>query len=101
MPSISGISDADRIVRRQDLLSAPIGDELTLMDTGSGQYFGMNTMATRIWTLLETPKDLASLCRTLTDIFDIDPDTCRERVAAFVADMAKQGLVSIDRDGGG
>lgn len=90
----------DRIVRRQDLLAAPIDDELTLMDIDTGHYFGMNAMATRIWAMVETPRTLADLCSALTESFDVDEDTCRTHVIEFVAAMATQDLVTVEHEMG-
>lgn len=96
MGLIKAIAGNDRIARRRDLLSAPIADELTVMDIDTGRYFGMNGVAARIWALLEADRTMDALCADLMTAFDVDAETCRREVTAFVSEMAAQGLVSVD-----
>lgn len=84
------------IQRKGDWLSARVGDEVMMMSTEHGKYIGMNEVGSRIWDLLETPSDLATLCAQLQREFAVSQADCETEVRAFLAEMERNGAVAID-----
>jgi hypothetical protein len=78
-------------------LSARVGDEIMMMSAEKGNYLGLSEVGARIWELIETPRDTESLCETLQAEFEVDGDTCRADVGAFVAEMEKHGAIAVDQ----
>jgi len=93
------IMDGDLISRRASIVAADTADEAILLDIDSGYFFQLNKSAASIWNLVEQPKSFATLCNDLQGKFDIAPQTCREDVAEFVAELKDRGLVDV-RAGG-
>jgi coenzyme PQQ synthesis protein D (PqqD) len=83
------------IARRPDPLTAPVDDELVMLDTRKSVYFGLDRIGRRIWDLLDQPRPIGALCKTLEGEFDVSPETCRDDVLAFVGQMAEAGLVEV------
>ena len=85
------------MVRRQgEWLSAKVGDELVMMSVERGDYLGLTEVGARVWKLIESPRELISLCSQLQQEFDVSADTCRADVEAFVNELAKHGAISVD-----
>jgi len=89
------IRDEDLISRNISVVGADAADEAILIDIDSGYFFQLNKSAARIWTLVEQPRSFADVCAALQTRFAIAPETCRNDVAGFVADMQDRGLLTI------
>jgi hypothetical protein len=85
------------MIRRQSgWLDAKVGDELLMMSAETGDYVGLSEVGARIWELLEKPQELAVLCNTLREEFDVSDEVCRSDVENFLNELAKHGAVSLD-----
>ncbi|MBE0675866.1 MAG: PqqD family protein [Bacteroidales bacterium] len=83
-----------RYVRSNKTITGRLRDELVMMDMEQGKYFGLNSVAARIWEILEVPMDIEGLCQVLTDEYDVDADVCRHDVEEHLAEMEGLGLVT-------
>ncbi|HWD58306.1 MAG TPA: PqqD family peptide modification chaperone [Stellaceae bacterium] len=85
------------IVRRQgDWLSAKVGEELVMMSAEQGNYLGLSEVGTRVWELIEAPRDFDALCAQLENEFEVSAETCRAEVEEFLTELAKHGAVALD-----
>lgn len=85
------------IVRRQgDWLSAKVGEELVMMSAEQGNYLGLSEVGTRVWELIEVPRDFDALCAQLENEFEVSAETCRAEVEEFLTELAKHGAVALD-----
>ena len=87
------------IVRTGDLVSAPMGDELAMMDMVSGAYFVLDKVAAAIWESIETPVAVRELCRQLRERFEVSAARCEADVIPFLEKLALKNLVRV-ADGG-
>lgn len=88
--------DDDAIVTRSAaVLSNPADGGVLMMDIDSGSYFAMDSSAAAIWTLIAEPRSVRHICAALQNRYAVDAQTCRDDVAAFLADLSNRGLVSI------
>jgi hypothetical protein len=83
------------IARKEGWLSARVGDEIMMMSVDRGEYIGMNDVGARIWELIETPSDVATICAALLREFEVSPETCETQVRSFVSEMEKHGTVTV------
>ncbi|MBE0678869.1 MAG: PqqD family protein [Bacteroidales bacterium] len=79
--------------RNSKTISGRLHDELVMMDLEQGKYFSLNPVATRIWDLLEKPKEAAEICSVLMDEYDVSSDQCLIEVEELLDEMGKMGLV--------
>jgi hypothetical protein len=83
------------VARGASLVSSQVDGQAVIMNIDSGHFFQLNQTASRIWDLLETPQDLASINRQLNDRFDVDPERCRTDLAEFIGVMQQKGLLTV------
>jgi len=97
MPSISGqsIDDHTVLARGDGMIDADIAGELVGLHLESGNCYGFNATATRIWTIIETPTRFGDLCAELTAAFDVDDATCRRDVGQLIGELVAEGLVTL------
>lgn len=79
-------------VRSTDLSSSKVDDELVLLDMRTGNYFGLNHVAARVWELLEEPREFESLVAMICREYGVRPEDCSGDVRSLLDDLIAQGL---------
>jgi hypothetical protein len=78
-----------------DWLTAPVGEELVMMSAEHGMYLGLNEVGRRVWELIEEPREVGELCRTLESEFEVTPEICRAEVEAFLNELVENGAAAL------
>lgn len=82
------------LYRRIDgIVSADMDGERVMMSLDHGSYFGLGGIGGTIWDLLAEPRSVAEIEAYVMAGYEIDAETCRVDVTAFVADLERSGLV--------
>jgi hypothetical protein len=88
---------SDLLVRRRGrLIEAELDDELIGLEVEQGTCFGFNATATRIWSLIETPKRTSELRDALVAEYDVDPETCEREIGELLHALEADGLVALE-----
>lgn len=90
--------DAEKkIVIPAHVMSRQIGDEMVILDLGSGTYFGLDPVGARIWQLLSEGHQLAAVMSTLLGEYDVAEDQLRQDVHALFNELVTRGLVEVQQ----
>jgi hypothetical protein len=89
------LTAATTIARKGDWLTAQIGEELVMMDAGTGRHIGLTETGARIWELIETPTRFGDLCTALAAEYEVGADELSVDVAAFIAELQSHGAVAL------
>ena len=81
------------IHRRPGLIEAMVDGEMVGLQIKSGVCYGFNLTATRLWTLIERPTSLSTICATLVAEFVVDAPDCNNQVMQVLQDLRDEGLV--------
>ena len=76
-----------------DVIFRELEGEAVLLDLGSGRYFGLNAVGTRVWMLLESGSTVADVVSAIAAQFDAAPDQVAGDVAELVAELTVRGLL--------
>jgi hypothetical protein len=87
-----------KIVRDTHIVFNEMDGETIMMSIENGEYYGMNSMGSRIWNLLETPKAVSEICDALLIDFDVTMEQCVKDLLPFLNRMAVKGVVKISAD---
>lgn len=71
------------------------GDEAIVLDSVSEQYFGLNEVGLRLWSLLSDDPSLAQAHQTLLVEYDVEAPVLERDLVAIVGQLADAGLVRI------
>lgn len=85
-----------RVGRKREMAVTQMDEEKVMLDIQKGVYYAMNSVGGRIWDLLEEPRSVDSLVSCLREEYDVDPDTCRDQVLAYLTQMQEEGLAIVD-----
>jgi hypothetical protein len=83
------------LIRNRDIFASEIDDEMVMMDGEKGLYFGLNSVARRIWELLEKPLAYGDLLRELAAEYSIEDAQCRADVEPFLRKMLENRLIRV------
>ncbi len=76
-----------------DVLFRELEGEAVLLDLGSGRYFGLNAVGTRVWTLLAAGATIGAAAAAIVAEFDVDPDQIARDIDDLVTELAARGLI--------
>ncbi|MEA2238291.1 MAG: hypothetical protein QOC81_3015 [Thermoanaerobaculia bacterium] len=83
-----------RIVAAADLLAAPVGDELVLLDLHRGVYYGLNAPGARIWELLVEGLPFAEVATRLAAEHDVSPAQVEIDIVRLVDELREKALIA-------
>lgn len=71
-----------------------VGDEVVLLDARGGEYHNLNDVAGRMWRALDESADVAAAYALLCEIYDVDAETLRSDLGAFIGQLVEKGLLT-------
>jgi hypothetical protein len=81
------------LVTSSEVLFQEIGGESVLLDLASEQYFGLDAVGTRIWSLVDGHASLTAIHHALCAEYDAPADRIRADVLALAQRLLEAGLV--------
>jgi hypothetical protein len=85
-----------RITVPESVLFRDLDGEAVLLETGSGRYYGLDEVGTRMWNLLQLHGETEAVCRALLAEYDVSEDRLCEDLRRFVETLAARGLLRVD-----
>ena len=89
------LTETTTVKRREDLIAQEMDGEMVMLDMASGNYFGLDSVASAIWQRIEQPVALKTLCQDLEAQYDVSHERCYEDVSSFLSELAEKGLVDV------
>ena len=92
---MTNIEIGTRVKRNDEVVEAIIDGETVMMDIESGNYYGLDLVATRIWQIIESPLAIQDICSQLLAEYDVSEKQCQQDVIDFVSEMVEARTVSV------
>ncbi len=90
----------DAIVRRNPaMIFTELDDTVVMMDADEGCYHELDPVGARIWALLETGRSAGDLSEALLREYDVDPESCRRDMLAFLERALEFGIIETGEAG--
>jgi hypothetical protein len=83
------------VVAAKEQVSCALGDESAILSLKNSVYYGMDTVGTRIWNLLQQPRSVREVCDAMLDEYDVDRDRMERDLLALLAEMRGEGLIEV------
>ncbi|MDJ0707498.1 MAG: PqqD family peptide modification chaperone [Leptolyngbyaceae cyanobacterium MO_188.B28] len=86
----------DTIVARNDtILFSDLDNRMMMMSIDNGEYYSLDAVASRIWTLLVNPLSVADMCVTLVAEYEVSLEMCQQDILAFMNEMSMLEIVKV------
>jgi hypothetical protein len=85
-----------RVTIPDDVVFREIDGESVLLDLASGEYYGLNEVGTRIWSLFVAGAGPAQVLSGLRREYEADEAVLRRDLLELLGELQARGLVRID-----
>ena len=82
------------------VISQEVGGETVILDLDSECYFGLDSVGTRIWQLIQEHGDLHRIYTTLLEEYEVGEEQLLGDLEILLNDASSRGLITL-REGGG
>ena len=83
------------ISRSSDQVGCDLDGEETILNLKNGKYYGLAHVGARVWTLLESPRQVQYIHSQLLQEFEVDSKLCLQDLLKLLQSLADEGLVEI------
>ncbi len=91
----STISLQTTVVAVLDQVSCRLDDETVLLELEKGTYYGLNSVGTVIWDLIQQPQSIEAVYSTVLGKYNVDPEACKRDVLRLIEELRGAGLVEL------
>ena len=82
------------ISRADGFTTAPVQDELMMLNVEQGAYYSLDPIAAEIWNMLESPLTVNEIVANLLKRYDVSQEQCETDVLAFLGEMLGNGMIT-------
>jgi len=90
------ITSTSKIKLNQELLQSEIDGETIMMSIDNGKYYGLNTVASKIWEIIKNEPLFSELIDKLTSEYNVEKEQCIIDTKSFIENLVKNKLVKIE-----
>ncbi len=83
------------IAQGDDQVSTVVDGKAVLMSVDNGKYYNMEEVATRIWSLIETPMAVGAVCDQMVQEFEVERAVCETDVLELLTKLLENGLIRV------
>lgn len=83
------------IVRTEGMMTAPVDNEIVILNMKGNNYISLDPIGRRIWELLEAPIIVNDLCVRLGTEFEGTQEQICTDVLPFLDELEREGLVRV------
>jgi hypothetical protein len=84
-----------KYIQNKKVIQSKIGEEVVMLDMDSGFYFGLNSVASIIWSKLEIPISFEEIIDQLMNEYNIDRQTCEIDTKAFWNQLLEKDIIKL------
>jgi len=95
MPETTPLSPHAVISHGEQQVSTVVDGVTVLMNVGNGKYYKLDDIGSRIWTMIETPATVSSVCERLVQEYEVDPTTCEAEVLTLLDRLLENSLINV------
>ena len=83
----------ERFIQNKTIVQSKIGEEVVMLDRESGFYFGLNSVASVIWSLLADEIGFEKLIDQLMAQFNVERSVCEADTQELLDQMLEKNII--------
>jgi hypothetical protein len=92
---MSNLTSKTKVVRQKQIMFNKLDDEVVMMSAQKGEYYGLDSIGSRIWEIIQEPIEISQIVKILLDEYDISEEQCTTDVTAFLNELLNKELIAI------
>jgi hypothetical protein len=91
--SVANLTNNSVFIRNPDLLGADMDGDMVMLSINRGNYYGVNNVGARIWTLLENQISIEEVSHLICSEYAVEHERCQSDLMIFFQEMLENDLV--------
>ncbi|WP_309121667.1 lasso peptide biosynthesis PqqD family chaperone [Paenibacillus sp.] len=87
----------DTVVQGKDHIVSDMDGEKVMLSIRNGKYYNLGEIGGDIWDLIASPSRIEAVVDALLARYDVERDQCEEHVLTFLARLADEKLIEVER----
>jgi hypothetical protein len=83
------------VVAAENQISSNLAGEAVILELNAGMYYGLDPIATRVWSLIQKPTSVSELRDVLLGEYEVESDRCEQDLLVLLRQMADNRLIKI------
>src|SRR5207248_2449559 len=83
------------ITHGEQQVSTVVDGETVLMNVGTGKYYKLDDIGTRVWTLIEKPTSVGAVRDQLLQEFNVEQAACEADVLVLLNKLLENDLIRV------
>ncbi len=84
-----------QVMRSDKVVQAEVNGEIVALHVERGACYGLNPIASRVWSLAEAPVNVSDICVLLQEEFSVSPQECEADVLELLEGLRAEGLIDL------
>jgi len=80
----------------KDQVCCDLGGEAAILGLKSGVYYGLNSVGTRIWNLVQQPRTVQEIRDVIVKEYEVEPDRCENDILILLGKLLAEGLIEVE-----
>lgn len=89
------MSNTLKYIQNAEIIQSKIGEEVVMLDMESGFYFGLNSVASIIWGMMERGISFEDLCDQLTEQFEVERTLCEADTQELLDQLLEKKIIRV------
>ena len=89
------VSIGSTVVAAEGQVSSNLGDEVAILDLRGGIYYGLESVGSRIWSLIQEPSTVKDIRDIIASEYEVEPERCERDVIGLIQRLTDEGLVEV------
>jgi hypothetical protein len=89
------LSSQSVVTITKDQVSCNLGAESAILNTKRGIYYGLDSIGTEVWKLLQKPCKIADIHEFLLQEYDVESERCERDLLGLLEDLLREGLIEV------
>jgi hypothetical protein len=89
------VSESSTVVVAKDQISCNLADEAVVLNFKAGMYYGLNSVAAKVWSLIQEPKRVSEIRDAILAEYAVDADRCQRELFDLLRDLQAKDLIRI------
>ncbi len=81
------------VIASKEPVFSHVGDEVVLLNPKNGNYYGLNPLGARIWTLVQEPIRIRQILATILAEYEVEPQQCERDLFEILNQLVEQSLI--------
>src|ERR1019366_6323652 len=91
----AALSSTSVVVASKDQVSTNLSGEAVILGMRDGVYYGLDPVGARIWELVQAPRAIYEVARTIATEYDVSRERALADLLALAGQLMERGLLEI------